>query len=74
MRSPPTGQNSDIGTSKGGIAKSIENRVDSGVDVAKVVGKLPHDLRDELVGRLLAQDGVEDDENAVGSPRDDEGH
>ena len=58
-RGPTASQDSDVGPAEGGVAEGVQDRVDGGVDVAKVVRELPQDLRDVDVGQLLAKDPVE---------------
>ena len=55
-RAPLARQNPDISLSEGCIAESVTERVDGGVDVAEAVGDLPHQLGDDPVTLLGAQD------------------
>ncbi len=70
---PPAGEDPDVGSAKGGVAERVQDRVHRGVDVAEVVGEVPQHGGDVVVSSLLAQDGADDDQHAVGGPGHDEG-
>ena len=73
VRPPPASENTNVGSTKRGVAERVQDRVDGWIDVAEVVGKLPQNQGDVFVRRLLAQHTVQDDEHAVRGPCDDEG-
>jgi len=70
FRTPLAGQNPNISFSKGGIAESVAEGVDGGVDVTEAVGKHP-DKGWNHVLMLWSKDGLHDSEDIVRGPRDE---
>ena len=57
MRGPPLeSEYSNVGPPEGRVAEGVAEGVDGGVDVAEAVGDLPHQLGDDPVTLLWAQD------------------
>ena len=57
MRGPPLeSEYSNVGPPEGRVAEGVAEGVDGGVDVAEAVGDLPHQLGDDPVTLLGAQD------------------
>ncbi len=64
----PAGQDADVGAPKSCVAEGIQHGVDSWIDVAEIVGNLPQRVRDVYSRQLFAQQTIQDGQDAVGQP------
>ncbi len=71
--SPSACEDPHVCAPEGRVAQCVEHGVHRRIDVAEIVRELPERRGNDAVGLLFTQDGVDDHEHAVRSPRDDEG-
>ena len=70
---PTTCQNTHIRPSKCSITESIEYGINSGIDIAKVVWKVPYHARDVFISVVFPQKCICNGQYTVRSPSNNEG-